>query len=53
MTLDLFLNLLRAHLAALQSSTWPEPHGPSCGPALYLDAADTRRLIAELTQLRG
>jgi hypothetical protein len=50
MTVDLFIDLLRAHRAALQSSVWPEPHSASSGPALYLDAADTEALIAALTQ---
>jgi hypothetical protein len=34
MTLYLLLKLLRSHLAALQSSAWPSPHGTSNGPAL-------------------
>jgi hypothetical protein len=49
MTIDLLLKLLRSHLAALQSSAWPCPYGPSDGPAIYLDAADTKALIKELT----
>jgi len=52
MTLDVFLKVLQTHRAALQSSAWPRPHGPSTGPALYLDAADTQALIAELTRLK-
>ena len=52
MTLDLLLELLRSHLAALRSSGWPHPHGPSNGPALYLDAADTSALITELARIR-
>jgi hypothetical protein len=52
MTLDLLLKLLRSHLAALQSSAWPRPHGPSNGPAFYLDAADTTALLAELTGIQ-
>ena len=52
MTLDLLLKLLRSHLAALQSSSWPRPHGPSNGPALYLDAADTNALLTELTGIQ-
>ena len=52
MTLDRLLELLRAHAVALQSSTWPTPHGPSNGPALYLDMDDTLALIAELTRLK-
>ena len=51
MTLDTFLKILHAHLAALESSAWPVPHNVSNGPALFLDAADTRELIAELTRL--
>lgn len=51
MTLDGLLELLHTHSVALQSSTWPRPHGPFSGPALYLDLADTRALIAELTRL--
>jgi hypothetical protein len=46
MTLDLLRELLQAHLAALESPMWPRPHGVSSGPALYLDAAETRALIA-------
>jgi hypothetical protein len=52
MTLDLLLKLLRTHLAALQSSAWPRPHGPANGPAFYLDAADTRALITELAGIQ-
>jgi hypothetical protein len=52
MTLDLLLKLLRCHLAALQSNAWPRPHGPSNGPALYLDAADTSALITELAGIQ-
>jgi hypothetical protein len=51
MTLDLLLKLLRSHLAALQSA-WPRPHGPSNGPAFYLDAADTTALLTELTGIQ-
>jgi hypothetical protein len=51
MTLDLLLRLLRSHLAALQSTAWPPPHGASNGPALFLDAAETSALIGELTGL--
>lgn len=50
MTVELFIEVLRSHLAALQSSVWPKPHGASTGPALYLDIADTRALITALTQ---
>ena len=52
MTLDLLLKLLRCHLAALQSTAWPRPHGPSNGPAIYLDAADTSALITELAGIQ-
>jgi hypothetical protein len=52
MTLDLLLKLLRYHLAALQSTGWPRPHGPSNGPAIYLDAADTSALITELAGIQ-
>jgi hypothetical protein len=52
MTLDLLLKLLRCHSAALQSSAWPRPHGPSKGPALYLDAADTGAPITELAGIQ-
>ena len=52
MTLDLLLKLLRTHLVALQSPAWPRPHGVSNGPALYLDAADTRALITELVSIQ-
>jgi hypothetical protein len=52
MTVDLFLRMLQSHLTALESSLWPAPHGPSNGPALFLDADDTRALIAELTRIR-
>lgn len=51
MTIELLLNVLGTHLAALNSSTWSKP-GSSPGPALYLDAADTHALIAELTRLQ-
>jgi hypothetical protein len=51
MTLDVFIKLLRSHLAALQSSAWPEPHDISNGPAIFLDAAETRELLAELDRL--
>lgn len=53
MTLDLLLKLLRCHLAALQSNAWTRPHGPSNGPAIYLDAADTSALITELAGIQG
>jgi hypothetical protein len=52
MTLDILLDVLGAHLAALQSSGWPQPSGPSLGPAIYLDEADTQALLAELTRLK-
>lgn len=52
MKLDQFVDLLRAHLAALQSSAWPKPSGPLTGPALFLDHADTEELIALLERLR-
>ncbi len=52
MTLERLLDLLRGHLAALQSPTWPRPHGPSNGPAFYLDVADTSALIAELAGIQ-
>ena len=52
MTLNLLADLLRGHLAALQSSAWPQPQGASSGPALYLDAAETQALIAELARVQ-
>ncbi len=52
MTVDLLIDLLRSHLAALQSNAWPRPHGVSNGPALFLDADDTRALIDELASMR-
>lgn len=52
MTVDLFIRMLQSHLTALDSSLWPQPHGPSNGPALFLDADDTRALIDELTRIR-
>jgi hypothetical protein len=51
MTIELLLNVLGTHLAALNSPTWSKL-GSSPGPALYLDASDTQALIAELTRLR-
>jgi hypothetical protein len=33
-------------------SAWPRPHGPSNGPAIYLDAADTSALITELAGIQ-
>lgn len=51
MTLERIIDLLRAHEAALRSSEWTRPHGPSAGPALYLDLVDTRGAIAELTRV--
>jgi hypothetical protein len=53
MTIDLFLRMLQSHLRALQSPVWPHPHSASNGPALFLDADDTRALIDELTRLRS
>lgn len=52
MTVDLFLELLHAHLAALRSASWRDGDAQALGPALFLDAVDTQALIAELTQLR-
>jgi hypothetical protein len=52
MTLDLFIRMLQSHLTALESPLWPQPHGPSTGPAFFLDADDTRALIDELTRIR-
>jgi hypothetical protein len=53
MTIDHFIKELHAHLAALESPVWPEPHNASNGPALFLDAADTRELIELLERLGG
>lgn len=52
MTLDVFLRLLQTHLAALQSNAWPEPHDAANGPAFFLDADETRELLAELTRMK-
>ena len=52
MTLDMFIRVLRAHQAALSSTSWPQPHGTSNGPALYLDGEDTQALIEQLTKAR-
>jgi hypothetical protein len=46
MTLDAFIDVLRMHAAGLRSGAW------SSGPALYLDAADTDALLAELVRMR-
>jgi hypothetical protein len=47
MNIDLLLDLLRSHLAALKSHNWP-----GSGPAFYLDASETQALIVELTAIR-
>ena len=52
MTVDRLLAILQAHDAALQVSAWTQSPTGSPGPALYLDSADTRAAIAELTRLR-
>jgi hypothetical protein len=51
MTVEVFVEILRCHLAALRSSAWPRPGNSSTGPALYLDEADTQAAITELTRL--
>jgi hypothetical protein len=52
-TIELFLELLHAHLAALRSPLWRDADGAARGPALYLDAVDTQSLIAELMRLKA
>jgi hypothetical protein len=52
MKVDMLIDLLRSHLAALESPVWPAPHDASNGPVFFLDAGDTRELIAALTKLR-
>jgi hypothetical protein len=51
MTLDVFLQLLRGHQAALQSSLWSCDAPSPIRPALYLDQAETEAVITELTGL--
>ena len=53
MTLDLFIQILHTHLAALESSAWPKPHNRINGPALFLDIADTKALIDELARVKA
>jgi hypothetical protein len=48
MTLGVFLQLLRCHQAALQSSLWSLD---ATRPALYLDETETQAVITELTAL--
>jgi hypothetical protein len=52
MTLDVLLDMLLTHQTALKSGVWPRPHGPTSGPALFLDEADTRAAILELMRLK-
>jgi hypothetical protein len=52
MTLDVFIRMLQAHLAALRSPFWLHPHDVGNGPALFLDVADTKALLAELIRVR-
>ena len=51
MTLEVFLQLLRCHQAALQSSLWSHDAPASARPALYLDKAEADAIIAELAKL--
>lgn len=53
MTIELFLELLHAHLATLRASSWVDPETAARGPAFYLDAVDTQALIAELRRLKA
>jgi hypothetical protein len=48
MTLGVFLQLLRCHQAALQSSVWSFD---ATRPALYLNETETQAVITELTAL--